>query len=91
MYGLAETIKLLCMPLKIFNINTDEIKILICISLSMIPILRKELDEIKEACKAKNITLNLKNIKYILLKFCISIIKRVNELEDALIAKGYNY
>lgn len=91
MYGLAETIKSLCMPLKIFNINTDEIKILICISLSMIPILRKELEEIKNACKAKNITLNLKNTKYILLKFCISIIKRVNELEDSLIAKGYNY
>lgn len=89
MFGFAETIKLLCTPLKLFNINTDEIKLLICISISMIPILSKELQEIKEACNAKNMTLNLKNVKYILLKFCISTIKRVNELEDSLIAKGY--
>lgn len=79
------------MPLRVFKINTDDIKILVCISLSMIPILKKELYEIKEACKAKNINFTIQNIKYILLKFCVSIMKRVNELEEALIAKGYNY
>lgn len=79
------------MPLKLFNINTDEIKLLVCISLSMIPILRKELYDIKDSCKAKNMEFNIKNIKYILLKFCMSIIRRVNELEDSLIAKGYDY
>lgn len=57
----------------------------------MIPILRKEIYEIKEACRAKNITFNIKNTKYILLKFCMSTIKRVNEIEEALIVKGYNY
>ena len=79
------------MPLRVFKINTDDIKILVCISLSMIPILKKDLYEIKEACKAKNINFTIQNIKYILLKFCVSIMKRVNELEEALIAKGYNY
>lgn len=57
----------------------------------MISILKKELNEIKESCMAKNITFNMQNIKYILLKFAMSIIKRVSELEEALIAKGYNY
>lgn len=57
----------------------------------MIPILKKELNEIKESCMAKNITFNMQNIKYILLKFAMSMIKRVSELEEALIAKGYNY
>ena len=90
LFGIADTIKLLCTPLKIFNINTDEIKLLTCISLSMIPVLRKELYEIKDSCKAKNISFNIRNIKYILLKFCICVIRRVNELEEALIAKGYN-
>lgn len=56
----------------------------------MIPILKKEIYEIKDSCKAKNMPLNIKNVKYILLKFCISIIRRVNEIEDSLIAKGYN-
>ncbi len=57
----------------------------------MIPILKKELYDIKDSCKAKNIGFNIKNTKYILLKFCMSMIRRCNELEDSLIAKGYNY
>lgn len=91
MFGIAETIQLLCTPLKVFKINTDEIKLLVCISLSMIPILKKELYEIKDACIAKKISFNVKNIKYILSKFSISIIRRASELEKSLIAKGYSY
>lgn len=64
---------------------------MICISLSMIPILKKDLYEIKDACKAKNMKFNIKNSKYILAKFFISLIRRVNQIEEALIAKGYNY
>ncbi len=55
----------------------------------MLPILKKDLYEVKDACIAKNISFNIKNIKYILLKFSSSIIKRVNQIEEALIAKGY--
>ncbi len=89
--GVAETIKELCSPLKLFRINTDEIKIIVCISLTMIPILKKDLSEMKEACRAKGIKINIKNIKTILSKFSLSILIRVNELEEALIAKGQNY
>lgn len=89
--SVAETIRILCTPLKLININTEEIKIMVCISLSMIPILKKDLAEMKEACKAKGIKFNIKNMKIILSKFCLSILIRVNELEDALIAKGQNY
>ena len=63
---------------------------MVCISLSMIPVLKKDLYEVKEACKAKNISMNIKNTKIILGKFFISLIKRVNEIEESLIAKGYN-
>lgn len=87
----AEALKILCTPLKIFKINTEEIKIIVCISLSMIPILKKDLFEMKEACKAKNIKFNIKNMKIILSKFCLSILMRVNQIEEALIAKGQNY
>ena len=89
--GVAETVKDLCSPLKLFGINTDEIKIIVCISLTMIPILKKDLSEMKEACRAKGIKINIKNIKTILSKFSLSILIRVNELEEALIAKGQNY
>ena len=79
----------MCSPLKIFKIDTEDIKVMVCISLSMISILKNDLYEIKNACKAKNITFNVKNIKYILSKFFLSLIFRITQTEEALIAKGY--
>lgn len=77
--------------MKFFRINTEEIEVLICISLSMIPILKAEYSDVKTACKVKNIQFNLKNMKIILSKLMISLMKRVNELDEALIEKGCNY
>lgn len=88
--GIAETIKTLCYPLKIFKVNTEDIRIMVCISLSMIPILIKDLREVKEACKAKSIKFNIKNTKIILAKFFLTLISRVSQIEESLIAKGYN-
>lgn len=88
-FSIAETIELIFMPLKILKINTEEIKIMVCISLAMIPILIKDLTEVKESCRARNIEFNIKNTKIILTKFFMSVIKRVNDLEEALRAKGY--
>lgn len=86
---IANTIKTLCTPLKLLKVDTNDIKILVCISLSLVPIIQKELVEIKESCKAKNMKFNVKNMKYILSKAFISLIKRVNNIEEALIEKGY--
>lgn len=88
---IAQTVEKVCTPLKIFKINPEEIKILVAISLSMIPILKREVIEIKEACKAKNIKFNIKNIKIILSKLLTSFLKRVSQIDEALIEKGYNY
>ena len=87
--SIAEAVKILCFPLKLFKINTDEIRIIVYISLAMFPILKKELFEVKEACIAKNIKFNIRNMKIILGKFFLLLIFRVNKIEDALIAKGY--
>lgn len=62
---------------------------MVCISLAMIPILKKDLYEVKEACLAKNIDLNIRNIKIILAKFFMQLIMRANQLEEALLAKEY--
>lgn len=88
---IAKTIRAICKPLEIFKINTEEIEVLVSISLSMIPILKKEYIEIKEACKAKNIKFNLKNMKIILSKILFSTMKRVNEVDESLVEKGYEY
>lgn len=88
---IAKTVKKLCTPLKLFKINPEEIEVLVAISLSMIPILKREYIEIKEACKVKNIKWNIKNMKIILAKLMTSFLKRVSEIDEALIEKGYNY
>lgn len=63
---------------------------MVCISLSMIPILKKELYELKEACIAKNIDFNVRNTKIILAKFFLLLIMKINQIEEALIAKNYS-
>ena len=45
--GVAITIKNLCIPLKLLKVNLDDIELLVCISLSMIPILKQEYARIK--------------------------------------------
>lgn len=88
--GVSKTIKILCTPLKIFKINPEDIQLLVSISLSMLPILKKELNDVKDACRAKNISFNFKNSKYILSRFLMSIIRKTNYIEESLIYKGYN-
>lgn len=87
--NIAQAIQYLCFPLNFFKINTEDIRIMVYISLAMLPILKKELYELKEACIAKNIRFNIRNMKIILGKFFLSLIFRVNKVEEALIAKGY--
>ncbi len=87
---ISKTIETLCIPLKKFKIDIKEIGLLVSISLSMLPILKKEMYEVKDACKAKNISFNIRNSKYILSKYFISLIRRVNQIEESIISKGYN-
>lgn len=88
--GVTKTIATLCTPLKYLKINVQEIEILIAIALSMVRTLKKEYNEIKEACKAKNITLNISNIKIILSKLFFSFFKRISQIDEALLEKGYD-
>lgn len=87
--GVASTIKTLCMPLKLIKVNPEEIELLVCISLSMIPILKREYSQLRESCSAKGMDINVRNMKIILTKLMISIMKRVNEIEESIIEKGY--
>ena len=88
---IANTIKMLCRPLVLFNINIEEIEIMVAISLSIIPILKKDLVEIRDVYKYKGIKVNVKNIKNSLSVFFIGIIKRTNQIDEALIARGKKY
>lgn len=87
--GIANTIKSLCIPLKLFKVNPEDIELLVCIALSMLPIFKQQYKQLKEACLAKGMDLNIKNMKPILSKLLISVMKRVNEIEASMIEKGY--
>ncbi len=85
----ARTIKLLFSPLKLLKINVDDIEIMVCMALTMIPVFKSDLTELKESCLSKNIKFNFSNLKFILSKFLLSLIRRINQIEESLISKGY--
>lgn len=85
----AVTIQELCTPLKLFHVDTTDIKILVCISLSLIPTLERQLRDIRLACAAKRMPINMHTIKPILVCFFTSVFSRVEQIEASLLAKGY--
>lgn len=86
--SVAILISKICSPLRHLGIQAEEVKLLVSISLMMIPILRKDVRELREACKAKGASWNLSTAKMILQKLGWTLIIQVNQLEEALLAKG---
>lgn len=86
---MATTIGLIAKPLKIFKIDVKEIEIMLYLTFSMLFVLKAVLREITYACKAKNIPMNLSYFPTIFSAFFISLMRRMNQIEDALIEKGF--
>ena len=80
-------------PLKILGVNPKEIAIMISISLAFIPILQKEIENLKYSLVSKGFNLNLRNFikypNYILFPLITSVIKKTSEIEQSMISKGY--
>ncbi len=91
---LQYVIETILKPLKIIKIDSKEIGIIVCIGITFIPIIQKEMLEIKYSLKSKGFNFNLKNIiqkpNYILVPLVTSIIKRIGEIESSLYSKGYS-
>ncbi len=90
---LQYVVETLLKPLKIFKIDSKEIGIIVCIGVAFIPIINKQISEIKYSLKSKGFDLRFKNIikkpNYILVPLLTSIVKRVGEIEQSLLSKGY--
>lgn len=86
---LAENIEKLFYPIKWIGLNPKDVSLLVCIALSFIPILKDEIYQIKNSLQSKGFELHLKNIQLIFKPFFISIINRVNDIENALKSKSY--
>lgn len=88
-FRLAKVIELIIMPMKIIGINPRNIGIIICIAISFIPILKREILQILDALKSKGYELRIRNCNIIFKPLLISILKRTNEIEASLISKAY--
>lgn len=88
-YELTEVIETITYPLKIFKINTREIGIIISIAICMIPVLRFEINTIKNSLISKGQKPGISFIKNASKPLMISILMKTDELEKTLIAKAY--
>lgn len=90
---LQYVIEILLKPLKIIGIDSKEIGIMVCIGIAFIPILQREIAELKYSLKSKGFKPSFKNIikkpNYILVPLITSVIKRVGDIENSLYSKGY--
>ncbi len=90
---LQYVVETLLKPLKIFKIDSKEIGIMVCIGVAFIPIIQRQISEIKLSLKSKGFDLKFVNIikkpNYILAPLLTSVIKRVGEIENSLLSKGY--
>ena len=86
---LAESLEKMFSFLKIFHIKSRKISIMICICISFIPTIRKQIKQVKDALKAKGVKLNIRNSNLIFEPIIISLLRRVDEIESSLKAKAY--
>ena len=86
---LAEALEKILSIFKVLKINPKSISIMVCICISFVPTIRKQIKQVRAALKAKGIKLNLKNSGLIFEPVVISLLKRVDEIESSLKAKAY--
>lgn len=84
---------ILLRPLKLFQINTAELALTISIALTFVPILSREAYLVRQALKAKGFDFTFRNVlvrsQVYLLAYINSMFDRVEAVEQALRAKGY--
>lgn len=86
--GFVKKIENLLSPLRRVDFDVESVSLVICLALSMIPILRREVIETKYAMRAKGMDINVRNIHYVVTRMFVRLIRRVDELDMALKAKG---
>ncbi|MCI8392337.1 MAG: hypothetical protein HFJ24_06915 [Clostridia bacterium] len=86
-------IEKLCFPLKIFKINPRNVGIMVSISIAFIPIMQREMQNLKYSLNAKGFKFDLRNIlgkpSVILLPLIVSILKKTDEIEQSMVSRGY--
>ena len=82
-------VELITKPFCIFRVNNKKVGLIAGIGVSMIPVLKDEIEQKIYALKSKGYKIEINNLKIIFKPIFISILKRTGEIEKSLIAKGY--
>ena len=86
--GFAKVLGSLLRPLERIGVKTGEIELMVCIALSLVPILRENVREMRNAIIAKGRKVSLANTRYIVQKIAHDSFRRIEEIDAALVAKG---
>ncbi len=86
---LADGIEKIFSIFKVLKINPKNISIMICICITFIPTIKRQIKQVINSLKAKGIRINVKNMGLIFEPVMIALLKRVDEIEDSLKAKAY--
>ena len=80
-------------PLKVFKVDVREIAIIVSISLAFIPIMQREIENLKYSLISKGFEINLKNMvkrpNCVFLPLITSAVKKTCEIEQSMISRGY--
>lgn len=87
--SIAESIEIIFSPLKKIGINTEGVSLIVSIAIAFLPILKNQILQLRLTLKAKGIKINIHNTTFILGQVIASIFKRTDEIEMAILAKGY--
>ena len=90
---LATAVSNLLYPFKFLGLDLKEVTLIITIAVSFIPILSKELSDIKNALMAKNFDFSVKNLlrrpQIFIVTYINAVFNRIDEIEKSLIAKAF--
>lgn len=86
---IAEALEKILSIFRFIKINPKNVSIMICIAITFIPTLKKQIKQVIDCLKSKGIKITSKTAGLIFEPVMISMLKRVEEIEGALKAKAY--
>ena len=91
---LATAVETIFKPLKLFRVKTSDISLIVNMSVTFVPILAREFEQIMTSLKSRciqvyGITKTHKKLQYMFMPWLYNIFERTNSLELALKSRGY--
>lgn len=86
---LADALERIFSVLRFIKVNPKNVSIMICIGITFIPTLKRQIKQIQSSLKSKGIRPSIKSYKLMFEPLLTSLFKRVSEIENSLKSKAY--